>query len=350
MNCMGHNSRAFGEAMKFDLEAMLGSDDAVQFRHIDWHIGDWMGGTIGMSCEHEGAYCRFLNRLYQRGKPLPDDDRFMSVVMGLSVRVWRRLRDVLVEAGKIMVRAGCLTNARFEKERMKQAERLRQAAAAARARWSNSASLDEVSPKFAPSLVETPAKLQRKTRKKVNEIKEASDAVAMPYQSQSHTPIKDSPNGELSPTPSDDLFPDPPAEAPPMRRMMTATDAAKEGFRMWNELAERCGLPKAEKLTDKRMRALGTRMRDAGSVQRFGEIIAKIEHIGWMCGDNDRGWRADLDFVCQQSSFVKLMEGAYERGEKFSAQPPRAPARRTQEEADADYLDRLARKYLTEAA
>lgn len=152
------------------------------------------------------------------------------------------------------------------------------------------------------------------------------------------------------PIPEADLFPDPPAEAPPARRMMTATEAAKEGFRMWNDLAGRCGLPKAEKLTPKRMMALGARMRDAGSVQKFGEIIARIEHIGWMRGDNDRGWRADLDFVCQQSSFVKLMEGAYDRGEKFSAQPERSGGRRTQEDIDNSYLERLARKHLGEAA
>ena len=116
---------------------------------------------------------------------------------------------------------------------------------------------------------------------------------------------------------------------------------------MWNELAARCGLAKAEKLTDKRMKALGCRMKDAGSVQRFGEVIARIEHTPWMLGENDRGWRADLDFVCQQSSFVKLMEGAYERS---ATQPRRAARRRTQEEIDSDYLDRLSRKYLGEAA
>jgi len=347
MNCMGHNSQAFGEAMRADLEMALGVNDTVQFRHIDWHIGDWVGGTMGMSCEQEGAYCRFLNRLYQRGKPLPDDDRFMSTIMGLQIRVWRRLRDILVEAGKIIVRAGCLTNSRFEKERLKQAERLKNAAAAARARWANAPSSGETSAKFAPSLAETSGKLPRKARKKSNEINATTDAVAMPYQSQSHTPIKeDSPNGELSAAMPADLFPDPPPAEKSPRRMMTAADAAKEGFRMWNDLAAKCGLPRAEKLTPKRMMALGARMRDAGSVQRFGEVIAKIEHTPWMLGENDRGWRADLDFICQQSSFVKLMEGAYER----SAAQPRAARRRTQEEIDSDYLDRLSRKYLGEAA
>lgn len=313
MNFMGHNSQAFGQGLRMDLEEMLGADEPVQFRHIDWHIGDWIGGTLHMSCEHEGAYCRFLNRLYQRGKPLPDDDRFMSTIMGLSIRVWRRLRDALVDAGKIIVRAGCLTNSRFEKERLKQAERLKNAAAAARARWANSPSSDETSAKFEPSLAETSEKLPRKMSKKPNEINVATDAIAMPYQSQSLTPSIDSPNGELSPAVPGDLFPDPPQEAPPARKMVTAMEAAKEGFRMWNELAARCGLAKAEKLTPKRMKALGCRMKDAGSVQRFGEVIAKIEHIAWMRGDNDRGWRADLDFVCQQSSFVKLMEGVYDR-------------------------------------
>jgi hypothetical protein len=28
-------------------------------------------------------------------------------------------------------------------------------------------------------------------------------------------------------------------------------------------------------------------------------------------GENDRGWKADLDFVCQQRSWRRLLEGAY---------------------------------------
>jgi uncharacterized protein YdaU (DUF1376 family) len=284
-------------------------DEIVQFHHIDWHIGDWLGGTMGLSLELEGAYCRFLNRLYQRGKPLPDDDRFMSVSMGLSLRVWKRIKEVLVSAGKVIIRAGCLTNARFERERIKRAERIKQAAANAHARWQANRSSEEVSAKFEPSLPQTSSKLPRKTAKKVNKIKVAEDATAM-------LPIpipipleKKSSNEDSSSGPSDA----PPVEAP---KMIDAIEAARIVARAWNELAGRCGLAKMEKLTTTRGAAIVARIRDAGSLQKFLEVMAKVEKSGFLLGDNERGWKADFDFLLQSKSFVRLMEGGYERGGK----------------------------------
>lgn len=282
------------------------TEECVQFRHIDWHIGDWLGGTLGMSLEVEGAYCRFLNRLYQRGKPLPDDDRFMAVSMGLSLRVWKRIKEALIAAGKVIARAGCLTNLRFEKERIKRAERIKQAAANAHARWQAGKGLEQVSAKFEPSLEQTPSKLARKVRKKVNKINASADATAM-------LPIPipipldiETPNGVLSDCPSDA----PPPEAP---KQIEAIEAARIVARSWNELAGRCGLAKIEKLTTTRGSQIIQRIRDAGSLDRFLEVMAKIEKSSFLLGENDRGWKADFDFLMQAKSFVRLMEGGYER-------------------------------------
>ena len=32
----------------------------------------------------------------------------------------------------------------------------------------------------------------------------------------------------------------------------------------------------------------------------------------FLCGENDRGWRANIDFFLQAKSSTKLMEGAYD--------------------------------------
>ena len=46
-----------------------------------------------------------------------------------------------------------------------------------------------------------------------------------------------------------------------------------------------------------------------------------------MCrGDNDRNWRADLDFVCQAKSFQRLREGFYGTGASEAATSAPAPA------------------------
>jgi uncharacterized protein YdaU (DUF1376 family) len=102
---------------------------------VQWNVGDYTLGTQGMTLETEGAYRRFLMRLYAHGKPLPDDDSYMAIAMSLSRTIWRRVKKTLIGLGKIIVRAGSLTNTRFEKERIKRAEQMARQANAARVRW-----------------------------------------------------------------------------------------------------------------------------------------------------------------------------------------------------------------------
>lgn len=126
---------------------------------------------------------------------------------------------------------------------------------------------------------------------------------------------KISPNGDSSPKQGDLL---PPAEpvASEKPKQIEAIEAARIVARAWNEMAGRCGLAKIEKLTTTRGAAICRRILDAGSLEKFLEVMARIERTPWMLGENDRGWRADFDFILQPSSFTKLMEGAYERGKR----------------------------------
>lgn len=167
---IGDNSAAYGEDLRAEVETILGDDHETTFRYAQWHVGDYITGTMGMQLEQEGAYIRFLMRLYQRGKPLPDDDRFMAMAMNLSIRVWKRVKDGLIAVGKIISKAGYLTNSRFEKERQVRAETMRKQAEAARLRWQNhrreKGGLGEVSGKFAGSLDETSPKLPANASKK----------------------------------------------------------------------------------------------------------------------------------------------------------------------------------------
>ena len=77
---------------------------------------DFIAGTLGLSLEEKGAYSLILDLLYDRGRPLPDDPRYIAGVCGCSVRKWNAIRDRLIEAGKITVRDGTISNPRFDKE------------------------------------------------------------------------------------------------------------------------------------------------------------------------------------------------------------------------------------------
>lgn len=181
---IGHNSAAFAEDLRDDIETVLSDDHKKLFHYAQWHIDDYIAGTVGMQLETEGAYIRFLMRLYQRGKPLPDDDRFMATCMSLSIRVWKRVKDALVAVGKIIVKAGCLTNARFEKERQRRADQLRKMADAARKRHENArevkAGSGQTSAKLPQSLPEVSPKLSANSPEKPNEIN-VSIVTTQPY-------------------------------------------------------------------------------------------------------------------------------------------------------------------------
>lgn len=148
----------------------LSDDVAVPFVYAKWSLVDWIEGTEGFQLELEGAYVRFMNRLYRRGRALPDDDRFMSGHMALSLRVWKRIKAVLVELGKIIVVNGCLTNPRFEKERLERASMLRKQSEAAVANHESRRLGNASLSKFEQSLAKTSAKLQANSDEKPNEI------------------------------------------------------------------------------------------------------------------------------------------------------------------------------------
>ena len=76
-------------------------------------------------------------------------------------------------------------------------------------------------------------------------------------------------------------------------------------------MAERKGLPKVKLLTAQRTKHLKARIRDY-AIDDFTDAISAIERSRWLCGENDRGWKADFDFLLQPKSFTKLIEGSYD--------------------------------------
>lgn len=73
---------------------------------------DFIEGTVGMSFELKGAYRLVLDLIYMQGGELPDDARYISGLLGCTVRKWNSLREQLIEMGKINVIGRFLTNDR----------------------------------------------------------------------------------------------------------------------------------------------------------------------------------------------------------------------------------------------
>jgi len=79
----------------------------------------------------------------------------------------------------------------------------------------------------------------------------------------------------------------------------------------WNSLAAGGLVKPARKLTPERNRKLEARMREH-SFDDFLEVFGSLERSKFIHGDNPRGWKPTIDFILQPSSFVKLLEGAYD--------------------------------------
>ncbi len=111
--------------------------------------------------------------------------------------------------------------------------------------------------------------------------------------------------------------PRPPKEIKPIPELSEAEASSpalqpEHVVEAWNDMAGRCGLPKA-KLTPPRRRALTSRIRQH-TISDFTEAIGAVERSPFLLGENDRAWRADFDFLLQPKSFIRLIEGSYDRG------------------------------------
>lgn len=107
------------------------------------------------------------------------------------------------------------------------------------------------------------------------------------------------------------LFDDDP-EQESLPAFLDRTDEHK-AVGMWNDVAEKHGLPQCQKLTDTRRSKIRKRLKDCGGLEGWQLAMGKIGAADWMHGSNNRGWKADIDFVLQEKSFTRLMEGSYDR-------------------------------------
>lgn len=91
----------------------------------------------------------------------------------------------------------------------------------------------------------------------------------------------------------------------------------------WNDLAKRLGLPAARTVDKTRRAAIRARLAEGG-MTAWREALEAVERSPHCRGENDRGWRADIDFVCQPKSWRRLLEGFY--GPKPDAQAGSVPS------------------------
>jgi len=77
---------------------------------------DFIEGTIGLDLEAKGAYSILLDLIYMQGGQLPDDERYISGLLGCKVGKWKSIRERLIDTGKISISDGKISNSRADLE------------------------------------------------------------------------------------------------------------------------------------------------------------------------------------------------------------------------------------------
>lgn len=78
---------------------------------------NWLSGVMGLSAEERGVYDTIIDLLYDRGAPIPDDDKELARITGCSsIRRYRAVKARLVSLRKVTVADGLVSNPRFERD------------------------------------------------------------------------------------------------------------------------------------------------------------------------------------------------------------------------------------------
>lgn len=88
-------------------------------------------------------------------------------------------------------------------------------------------------------------------------------------------------------------------------------------------------LPKVVRLTDKRRRAVRLIYGKGYTPEQLDEVFRKAQASSFCTGLNDRHWKADFDWLLNESNLVKVLEGKYDN--PAAAKPPRKKAEEVEE-------------------
>lgn len=99
------------------------------------------------------------------------------------------------------------------------------------------------------------------------------------------------------------------------------TDLARQAIVLWNLMAERCreqnekdGLSQASTTKIKNPRAAAIRrcIKQVGGLEGWKGALEHVVASNFLRGRNDRGWKADIDFIIRDEKFTKLIGGGYD--------------------------------------
>ncbi len=243
---------------------------------------DWQKGTrrFAMSFELRGFYSECLDAQWELQGQLPKDAKQLAMMLGTNARMVRALMPKLIALGKIIETETGYYNPRMMSDILGSEDAL-------------------TAPEFKPLKTSNQTPIER------DPISNRARTEREPIAKIPKNPANTTRDLEIE-IEIESNTPLPPKGGP------TQLDALK-AFEAYNGTALRCGLQQAAKLTPDRSRKIIARLREYGN-DGWQRALANVERSSFLTGKNDKGWRANLDFLLQASSFGKVHDGTYGNG------------------------------------
>lgn len=231
--------------------------------YMPLYIGDYLSDTAHLTTLEHGAYILLIMNYWQRAKPLDNSNGRLANVARLSNQDWAIVEPTLKRL--FTVDGDIWVHDRVERE-------------------------------------------LSKVKSKSEKAKKAGKASASKRANKRSTNVKRTPNHTDTDTDTDS------------KDSYISGSPEREAFDAFNEVARRTGLPLAQAFTESRKAKLRQRLAECGGMEGWLVALDKLATSAFCTGTNGNGWKADLDFLLQQKSFTKLMEGSYD-----NRAPPKKP-------------------------
>lgn len=297
-------------------------DDHMRFYQLD--IDDWLDTIQKARLKPNviGIYSVVLTLIYKHMGALRDDDAHAAGHCNCDVRTYRDVKKLLVGQGRLYVVEGYIYNDRAMAEIAKfcaTAARKR-AASLAREEAKRATVVDTTSARIAQGLQQGLHNLCAKFAEVDSKICYIKSEKTNKNNDCVITAVVDNEHGcgsalpqieiEIEREEREEISHSPPSPPGPPR---LGRKEALEAFTAYNETALKCGLPQASRMSPDRERKIIARLKEFG-VDGWTQALANISRSSFLCGHNDRNWRASLDFMLQATSFAKLHDGGYGNG------------------------------------
>ena len=308
----------------------------AEFAAIPFFTDAWIADTAHLTRLERGIYMDLLILIWRSPEcRVPNDMAWIARRLRADADEVETLHAIIAEFCKSD--GNWITQKRLRREWDYTQEKRRKNIEAANARWqkgkgacernagnAGGASAGAETADASAGAKNSAPRKQRKRRDKSSCERNAPS----PSPSPSPSEEEEEPKGSLSSGDDD--------EAPAPKPLCEIAEAVAA----YNRAAEAAGWPQVRVLSKARRAALGARLRECGGLNGWAIALAKARDSPHCCGQNDRGWTANFDFLTRQSSFAKLMEGNYDQ--RAAPQAARAGQRPAHADAALSNIARLA--------